>query len=121
MFKWLLEKFWALFNTTKKSGVKTLPPVVFSKLVKMGAPPQVATMGKDTLYVVAPKGVLKWVMLRCPCGCDEPITLSLQQVHQQRWQLEVTKDQRGSIYPSVWRTTGCRSHFWLKDGRVFWA
>ncbi|WP_371815099.1 DUF6527 family protein [Bradyrhizobium sp. CCBAU 51753] len=38
-----------------------------------------------------------------------------------RWDARV--DQRGhvTLHPSVWLKQGCRSHFWLRDGRVIWC
>ncbi|WP_414144281.1 DUF6527 family protein [Burkholderia territorii] len=60
-------------------------------------------------------------MFRCPCPCSETITLSLQKVHKPHWNLQATIDGRGTLYPSVWRTQGCRSHFWIRDGRVYWS
>ncbi|WP_425373246.1 DUF6527 family protein, partial [Klebsiella pneumoniae] len=28
---------------------------------------------------------------------------------------------RPTLYPSIWRTTGCRSHFWVRIGRIHWC
>jgi hypothetical protein len=28
---------------------------------------------------------------------------------------------RASLHPSIWRIRGCRSHFFIKDGRIIWA
>lgn len=94
--------------------------MVFGAVVVTDTPPPLAEVRAESVYVVAPKSVPKWAMLRCPCGCAEVITLSLQPIHHPKWAVSV-KRGRASLYPSVWRTTGCRSHFWLKDGRVFWV
>jgi len=32
---------------------------------------------------------------------------------------EAAKD--ATFYPSVWRKTDCRSHFWFTEGRVIWC
>lgn len=121
MLDWLRKRLSWMASLFSRSTPPPLPPVVFHALVAMDSPPPVATIAADTLYIVAPHNTPKWAMFRCPCGCGETITLSLQQAHKERWQLEITQAQRGSLHPSVWRTTGCRSHFWLKDGRIFWA
>jgi hypothetical protein len=36
---------------------------------------------------------------------------------------QILKDARGrpTLRPSVWLRTGCRSHFWIRDGRVEWC
>ena len=121
MFRWLLEWFEWLASTLSKGRAEQLPPVAFREVVVTETPPPVATVIANTLYVVAAQSMPKWMMFRCPCGCGEVITLSLQHIHNPRWNLEVDRNGRASLYPSVWRTTGCCSHFWLKDGRVFWA
>ena len=60
------------------------------------------------------------VSLQCPCGCGEPITLNLVGSHPV-WKLTKTTENLITLYPSVWRTRGCESHFWVKQGRIVWA
>ncbi|WP_335339444.1 DUF6527 family protein [Bradyrhizobium sp. CCGE-LA001] len=38
-----------------------------------------------------------------------------------RWDVSIDVKQRPSLKPSVWVQRGCRSHFWLKGGRVQWC
>jgi hypothetical protein len=59
--------------------------------------------------------------MRCPCGCGEAIELLLIDEVKPRWTLSIDARGRPSLHPSVWRTSGCRSHFWLKSGRVSWC
>ena len=119
MFRWLREQFEWLAELA--TGRTKRPPVVFQEVAVMETPPPIAAVKANTLYVVKAQSTSKWAMFLCPCGCSDVITLSLQPIHNPRWNLEVGRSGRASLYPSVWRTTGCRSHFWLKDGRVFWA
>ncbi|MDM9644782.1 DUF6527 family protein [Rhizobium sp. S163] len=28
---------------------------------------------------------------------------------------------RPTLHPSVWRNSGCRSHFWVRRGRIAWC
>lgn len=64
----------------------------------------------------------KWlIQLKCPCGCQEVIQLSLLERSQQFWRLEKHDEKRFSIYPSIHRTTGCKSHFWMRDNYVEWC
>jgi hypothetical protein len=57
----------------------------------------------------------------CPCGCGELIQLSLLKNDSPSW--SVTFDRYGfaTLFPSVWRTKGCRSHFFLRRGAVVWC
>lgn len=121
MFKWVRELTQWIFDRLFGSPTGRLPPVIFHKVNHIDAAPPLSEVATDVVYVVAPKQVLKWAMLICPCGCNEVITLSLQPTHNPHWKLDVAISGRATLYPSVWRTTGCRSHFWLKDGRAFWA
>lgn len=61
------------------------------------------------------------VGLRCPCGCGQCLEMMLLKQVKPRWDISV--DQRGhvSLHPSVWFREGCRSHFWLKNGKVYWC
>jgi Family of unknown function (DUF6527) len=52
--------------------------------------------------VVARDGNEDWsVGLRCPCGCGQRLDVSL--------------------HPSVWLREGCKSHFWLRSGKIVWC
>lgn len=57
----------------------------------------------------------------CPCGCADVITLSLIERDNPRWTHSINALGSISLWPSVWRTKGCRSHFYIKNGRVLWA
>ncbi len=61
------------------------------------------------------------VGMRCPCGCGETIELMLIREAKPRWDLIVDAKDRPTLRPSVWRRTGCRSHFWLRAGRIVWC
>ena len=60
------------------------------------------------------------VVFKCPCGCGDTISIAVDPLLEESWQLR----QRGetiSLLPSVWRTTGCESHFVLWDNTVWWC
>ena len=97
------------------------PPPTYLRLIVVAQPPQPEEVEFDAFFVVQPKETPKWVMFRCPCPSREVITLSLQDVHKPRWLLRSGKEGRPTLHPSVWRTEGCRSHFWVKDGGVYWT
>lgn len=71
-----------------------------------------------TVYLVGEGATLWKAVLRCPCGCDAIIELSLHRVGRPRWEATPHRDGRITVRPSVWRTTGCRSHFVLERGLV---
>lgn len=55
----------------------------------------------------------------CPCGCSELFNLS--HIETFGWAITVDDKGRPDISPSILRTTGCRSHFFIKKGRVQWT
>ncbi len=72
------------------------------------------------LYAVGENGQLWHVALACPCGCGAMIALNTLPDDSPRWTLREEPDGP-TLKPSVWRTTGCRSHFVLRTGRVRWC
>lgn len=66
--------------------------------------------------VVRYKGINYWAMFRCPCKCGTLISLSLQG----DWSIDLTR-KFPTLYPSVWQTRGCYSHFWVRNGKILWC
>jgi hypothetical protein len=54
----------------------------------------------------------------CPCGCVDKVYIPCKE-----------KNEPGSFWglngntfePSIQKTSGCRSHYWIKNGQVIWA
>lgn len=61
------------------------------------------------------------IALRCPCGCKALIELPARGGGPDRWRVEGHADHTVSISPSISRTVGCRSHFYLRHGQVVWV
>ncbi|MFD2265406.1 DUF6527 family protein [Lacibacterium aquatile] len=78
------------------------------------------TMPARNLVLAREDGEDWSVGMLCPCGCGDVIELMLIKNTRPRWDLTI-EDGRPSLHPSVWRATGCRAHFWLKNGRVRWC
>ena len=73
------------------------------------------------LYVVG-EGAHEWyAVLRCPCGCGETLVMSLLADARPRWRVLVDAAGVPSLSPSVNRLIGCRSHFFLRSGRIDWC
>ena len=74
-----------------------------------------------TIYVVGDKGH-KWVAaFKCPCGCKQIIQLNLLKEGDASWRVTIHRDSSISIRPSVWRITGCKSHFTITRGNINWV
>lgn len=82
-------------------------------------PPVVLLPGK--LYLVGSPADPWCALLRCPCGCRETLHLDLLPDVRPRWDIRCSPAGRASLTPSVHRIRGCRSHFFLREGRVDWC
>lgn len=61
------------------------------------------------------------VGMRCPCGCGQRLELMLLKQVKPRWDLTIDRKGRPTLRPSVWLRTGCRSHFWVREGKIVWC
>lgn len=61
------------------------------------------------------------IMMRCPCGCGQPVELPLIREARPRWSLQVNQDGHPTLVPSIWRREGCRAHYFVRDGKVLWV
>jgi hypothetical protein len=61
------------------------------------------------------------VGMRCPCGCGQSIELMLIREVKPRWDIRIDHIGQPTLHPSIWLQRGCRSHFWLKGGRIQWC
>jgi hypothetical protein len=97
------------------------PKVHFETLTIVSKTPSNDDVDSKVFMKVVYKGSPIWALFRCPCGCRTVISLSLQKIHTPKWTVKNNSSGRPSLYPSVWQNKGCCSHFWIKDGRVYWC
>jgi hypothetical protein len=74
-----------------------------------------------TIYIIGTKDFPWQAAFICPCGCKEVIQLSLLPDSRPSWRFWFNEKNQISLSPSVWRTIGCRSHFFVRNGRIYWA
>jgi len=62
--------------------------------------------------VLVERGCPRSMIIKCPCGCGDEIVLNLDRRTGRAWR--IYRDHRGlTLFPSVWRDSGCKSHFIL--------
>jgi hypothetical protein len=61
------------------------------------------------------------VGFRCPCRCGQTIELLVIPEAKPRWALATDALGYPTLSPSVWLNKGCRSHFWVRSGRIVWC
>ncbi len=75
----------------------------------------------NIIYVVGRDSYVKWAYLKCPSKCGDIIMLSLIKSKRPSWVIKQDKIGRPTIYPSIRKLDGCRSHFWVKKGKLIWS
>ena len=78
-------------------------------------------LAKDTLYILGEGEYLWSAAMICPCGCGEVLQMSLHVEGRPRWKVTFHSDGTVSLWPSVNRKIGCRSHFFFERGHVRWC
>ncbi|HHB8032613.1 TPA: DUF6527 family protein [Klebsiella pneumoniae] len=72
--------------------------------------------------ILARDGDEDWCIgFKCPCGCDRTIELLVIDEASPRWSYCLDNNRLPTLHPSIWLKDGCKSHFWIKKGRVFWV
>ena len=72
----------------------------------------------DTVLVY--RGHPRLLLMLCPCGCGEQIVLNIDPQAGPAWRIYQKKSNAKelTVYPSVWRDTGCGSHFIIWQGHI---
>ncbi len=79
------------------------------------------TIRAGSIYIVGDKKSPWLIAFKCPCGCNADIKLNLLKDADPRWDFSYSAKNSISIFPSVHRITGCKSHFIIKDSIVKWC
>lgn len=69
--------------------------------------------------ILVERGVPRSLVMKCPDGCGETLTVNLDRRVGKAWRF-YNRPEGVSLYPSVWRTTGCRSHFIIWENGIYW-
>ncbi|WP_431099024.1 DUF6527 family protein [Polaromonas aquatica] len=103
----IAQYFWGLFKTQSD----------FTVLLDIDIPDEIK---QKKLYLIGTENYYWVAVLRCPCGCGSVIQLPMSLGSRPCWQFSGTAE-KPSLYPSVNRTVGCRSHFILRSGNIKWC
>lgn len=70
--------------------------------------------------VTVTRGVPRSIVILCPDGCGEVLTVNLDRRSGPAWRFF---ERRGTltIYPSIWRDSGCRAHFIIWNSEILWC
>ena len=105
-------------NWLRNGWEALLPPRVLV-VVEGGDPPD--RLPRRDLVLLRDGGEDWSVAMRCPCGCGQKVELALIREAKPRWSLRNDLGNHPTLSPSVWLREGCRSHFFVRAGRIRWA
>jgi len=71
-------------------------------------------------YVLVVRGTPRGIVMSCPGDCGEHVIINLDRQGGPAWR-RYTSGGKLSIYPSVWRDSGCRAHFIIVRDRIYWC
>ncbi|MBK8945436.1 MAG: hypothetical protein IPM32_09225 [Ignavibacteriae bacterium] len=77
-------------------------------------------VSKNTICLIGYESNFDFLEMKCPCGCNELIKLSLVEFDKPHWKVKFFND-RISVSPSIWRNKGCKSHFFVKNSKIIWV
>jgi hypothetical protein len=69
--------------------------------------------------VLIKRGRPRLFLLSCPCGCGESFPINLDPQAGPAWRLYRDKRFGLSLFPSVWRDSGCRSHYIIWRDKIW--
>jgi hypothetical protein len=70
--------------------------------------------------VLVERGVPRSLVIQCPDGCGDVLTINLDRRTAKAWRFFRRRNQ-ASLFPSVWRDTGCGSHFIIWNHTIIWC
>lgn len=71
--------------------------------------------------VLVERGYPRWLVMKCPDGCGDELPINLDGRAGPAWRIYQSPRLGLTLYPSVWRDTGCEAHFivWRNNVVVF--
>jgi len=104
VFKWLKRAF-LREKPFKYIFIQDVPDKVKQKVVYI--------VGDDEFY---------WqLIMLCPCGCAAVLHMNLMNEEFPCWSFSFNKKNQISVYPSINRFVGCKSHFFVRGSKIVWA
>lgn len=77
---------------------------------------RLVTQPGDAVLIV--RGRPRSVVMGCPCGCGDQLTINLDSRSGPAWRF-VERSEEVTLYPSVWRESGCKSHFVVWQNQIY--
>lgn len=69
--------------------------------------------------VIVERGSPRWLVMKCPDGCGDELSINLDGRVGPAWRIYQNPRLGLTLYPSVWRDTGCEAHFIVWRDHIF--
>lgn len=117
----LLNRAWLwITNVFRQEPTDPTTPETSSLIVAAVVEDEPDEPVDDIVYVVG-RSIPLYAAMRCPCGCGETLRMNLRSEAKPSWRWYIGEAGAATLSPSVWKRDGCRSHFFIRDGRIIWA
>jgi hypothetical protein len=73
----------------------------------------------NTIALIRRANQNRSVVFTCPCECGDLIVINVDPAVGPAWRVKFKRD-KVSLLPSVWRDSGCGSHFIIWENTVWW-
>lgn len=115
MIKWLFNWFVQFFKFKKLDTKLELEIYHFQFIDDVPDEPK-----EKVIYFVGEKDYYWQFVMICPCGCNSLLHMNLMKDQEPHWMYKVDNNFI-TIIPSIDRKVGCKSHFFIRSGKVIWA
>ena len=76
---------------------------------------------RNIIYIIKEDGFAENAAMLCPCDCGKVLYMNLLPDERPCWNYSEHPDGTITLHPSVWRKKDCGSHFWFRQGRIYWC
>lgn len=103
------------------TGMTDFVTTISLKGVAERQPEAAKLLAKAGDVALVERAVLRSLVICCPDGCGQVITVNLDSRSGPAWRIYQRQDGTMTVYPSIWRDTGCGAHFIIWRNKILWC
>lgn len=73
------------------------------------------------IYIIGSKECYWQLVMLCPCGCKTVLHINLLNEYKPNWSYEIDNKHSITLHPSIHRKVDCKSHFFIREGKIVWV
>lgn len=110
----------AVFKFLKLLGIRTVNMPKTDELTFEYVSDEPEFILSNKIYIIKEGNQPDSLLFLCPCDCGNKIYLNLLPDANPRWAISFS-NSKITVMPSINRTVGCGSHFFIISGKVRWV